>query len=507
MMDDIRETDKYIKKMVCNYKEEIVALCLFMILSFFFLLDSPLHPWTNRVTHVDSSVFKTVALMMQKGYMPYKDSFDHKGPLLYIINWLGNQISYYRGVWIFEFLFMICTFYFVYKIARLSVKPLSAGFTILISLSLLFRYFRGGNFTEEYAMPFIAVGTYIFLDYLKNDVITVIRLMGSGFCFGAVILLRPNMIALWIVFCMSVLVNNIVKKHWRQTGRFVIWFLTGMAVILVPVMMWLAVNGALKQCWEDYIVFNMQYTSAEGGLALFPAKWNSFFTYLNTEVYIIALAGILYNIKKQLYLNITYFVYMIISLLFLCMSGMVLGHYGMVLVPLMAYPVSLIFEDMESIENTEISRAVGVILCAYALSAIIIPDWIELVKDIPVQYEAKEEDHLAQACNGITDIITSYTDSDDAISVYGNLDCIYVLSQRKHATRYSYQFPVGQVMPEIMNEFMSELSEELPTVIVVQEGHMDDNISAFLTQNNYSFVWGQNGGQENGGTLLFHRQK
>ena len=61
---------------------------LFLGLSFVFLFNSPLHPWIRGESTTDSSVFRTVAMMMRYGYMPYRDSFDHKGPLLYIIEFL-----------------------------------------------------------------------------------------------------------------------------------------------------------------------------------------------------------------------------------------------------------------------------------------------------------------------------------------------------------------------------------------------------------------------------------
>lgn len=69
--------------------------------------------------------------------------------------------------------------------------------------------------------------------------------------------------------------------------------------------------------------------------------------------------------------------------------------------------------------------------------------------------------------NCILHVINEYTIPDDAISVYGNYDLIYVLSKRKHATRYSYQFPIGRVKQEIIDEYHAQLQEELPTVIVV----------------------------------------
>ena len=78
---------------------------------------------------------------------------------------------------------------------------------------------------------------------------------------------------------------------------------------------------------------------------------------------------------------------------------------------------------------------------------------------------------------------------DEPISVYGNWNIIYVLSKRPHATRYSYQFPIGQVMPSIMDEYMSQLKEEHPKAIVVAPGKYDDNISKFLDENSYKLVW------------------
>lgn len=178
------------------------------IMSFFFMLKSPLHPWIGGDTGTDDSVFKTVALMMEKGYMPYRDSFDHKGPLLYILNWIGNKISSYSGIWVIEFLFMTGTFFMIYKISRLKCNISSSIIVTMFSVSLLFEYFKGGNLTEEYAMIFIAIALYIFLDYLINHKVTKIRLLVCGFSFGAVLFLRANMIPVWIVFLSFYLCAN-----------------------------------------------------------------------------------------------------------------------------------------------------------------------------------------------------------------------------------------------------------------------------------------------------------
>lgn len=73
------------------------------ILVFAFTIASPIHPFVGGTPYTDASVFETVAMMMQRGYMPYLDSFDHKGPVIYLLNYIGALLSPMSGVWFVEF--------------------------------------------------------------------------------------------------------------------------------------------------------------------------------------------------------------------------------------------------------------------------------------------------------------------------------------------------------------------------------------------------------------------
>ena len=472
-----------------NNKENLIALFAAAVLAFFFLVNSPIHIWRLDETEVDSSVFKTIALMMDKGYMPYKDTFDHKGPLLYIINYLGLKISYYRGVWLFEAIFMTITLFILYKIARLRTKRFSSVLVALTAMSLLFEFFEGGNLTEEYAMPFIGISIYIFLDYLLNNRISWYRIAISGISMGAVCLLRPNMIAVWIVFCAAIFFQKIFEKNWNQLGQFVLWFLIGFSVMVIPFVIWLAANGALQSCIDDYILFNMRYASADEGFGNPVAKWNSFCTYASGTVYLIAFIGIVYYLKKISFLNVTYAIYMIAGLIFVSMGGEIRPHYAMVLVPAVVYPLSLIMEDIENLSNQQIANVIKMLIAVYMMTFVIIPSAIETIKSIPAHYADRKHDQFDETTVEVCKTVSNLTSEDDAISVYGNWDLIYVITRRKHATLYSYQSPICKVMPEIMEEYWEQLSNELPSVIVVSGFYKDDHILEFLQQNGYKKVW------------------
>ena len=52
------------------------------VITFMLLTLSPINIWSYGNIYVDQGVFETVAMMIKRGYMPYRDTFDHKGPFL-----------------------------------------------------------------------------------------------------------------------------------------------------------------------------------------------------------------------------------------------------------------------------------------------------------------------------------------------------------------------------------------------------------------------------------------
>lgn len=484
-------------------KENLLAITISGLLAMIFGLNSPLHPWLGGETSTDSSVFKTVTLMMEHGYMPYRDSFDHKGPFIYIINWFGNRISQYRGIWVIEVLAITITIFLMYKIARISCGIIASSITVLTAISLLFIYYEGGNITEEYAMPCIAVGIYIFIDFLLNEVISKVRLILSGICCGIVLMLRPNMIVVWFVFCLLTTALFIYKKEYKKLAELVSLFLIGIVIIILPVAIWLYANDDLSYFIQDYFIFNKRYTSIEGGIALFSSKWNAFFVFFNSTVYIIAFFSMIFHLRDKKLFNITYLIYLVLTIVYMVMSGMRYGHYGMILIPAVVYPISLAFADVRKIKDVETSKTIYLFAFLYLLSVIIMPNWIDLISGMANTYENRDENHCSDVTTDIVNIIESNTEVDEKISVYGNWDVIYVLSNRTHATRYSYQFPVGQVMPEIMDEYIEGLQKESPKIIVVQSGYYDENIKGFLNRNGYELGYSSNWDNPDESSMVF----
>lgn len=109
-------------KKLSNYLDnKKVILAILLIVSILTLLicskNSPLYPYNDWV---DGNAFFTMGKGMFNGKVPYKDLFEQKGPLLYLIYGTGYLISHdtFLGVYLLEVISYTIFGYFLFKIAR-----------------------------------------------------------------------------------------------------------------------------------------------------------------------------------------------------------------------------------------------------------------------------------------------------------------------------------------------------------------------------------------------------
>lgn len=472
-----------------NYPGKIAFILSFVFsMTFVLLSKSPLHFWIGEEVEADSAVFNTIALAMDKGYIPYRDTFDHKGPLLYLLNYLGRRIATYRGIWLIEFITVFFTLYIMYRIGCLCCNDLHAAIILLFTSAPLFNFFCNGNAVEEFAMPFIALSLYLFLDYLLNGKITICRLLLCGASLGAVCLLRLNMISVWIVFCIAITILLLKQKNYSDLIFFIRYFLIGFLVFVSPFLLWLTFHNALKAFWEQYIIFNGIYCR----YATFPQLWHTFFYSLEHETVLLAFFVILFLfIKQRDRVYGMYFLYMLVSFLMISISGRTYSHYNMVTIPALIFPIAALCGLCERQWKNAAGQTALLLFMLLLLTTTLHKDWLLPMQDLARIYQERNQEHISQKLRTVCRFIGENTDDNDKISVYGNWDQVYVMSNRMHATRYSYQFPIGTIVPEIHNRYFTELEMERPKIIVSTRASMDDAMKSFLNNNGYSLLWSE----------------
>ena len=120
----------------------------------------------------DANSFFTMGKGMANGLVIYKDLFEQKGPLLYLIHAIAYMISNntFIGVFIFEVISFSIFLYFIGKIVSLYCRKIHilwvAPFISFITLSGY--VFIAGDSAEEFCFPLLAITMYQMLNYFKN---------------------------------------------------------------------------------------------------------------------------------------------------------------------------------------------------------------------------------------------------------------------------------------------------------------------------------------------------
>ena len=98
------------------------GFCLFLSIIFLLIAtkSSPLYPFNDWV---DVNAFFTGGKAMMNGRILYRDVFDHKGPLFYLLFGLAYLISntLFLGVFIFEVISFSIFLFFSFKLASLFI--------------------------------------------------------------------------------------------------------------------------------------------------------------------------------------------------------------------------------------------------------------------------------------------------------------------------------------------------------------------------------------------------
>ena len=430
----------------------------------------------------DSSVFRYVAYVMKKGGIAYRDTFDHKGPVLYLINYLGLLINL-NGVWIFEVIFMLANCILTYRLLRKFCSYTVSVIGTAIVLFQIFSFFSGGNRVQEYALPFTITSLLIFVHYFTESVVSRGQLFVCGVCFMCTLMLREDLTVLWPVFSFAVLLNEIRTKQHRL-GEYILFFSLGSGTVLLLVIMYFGYHNALKDFWEQYVVFNLKYTGTDQANYL-PAVW--FYCTRSPVIISIILSVFLLlfdkDYPKLVWLSLSY---TIVNVLVTALSGRESSYYSIVFIPVTIIPISLTFRFLSKKNYWGCLILAGVTLLIASIP------WINHLVSIQSQSTFYTSfDHI------LGEVLKTATDSDDRIAVCGNNDILYLHADRMAASKYSYQLPIIRSDPGILPQFIHDLEDSQPAVVVLCETYMKNSeefdelkkeVLQFIEKNNY-YEW------------------
>lgn len=252
-------------------KKETLAgalLALAMSVAFsliFYTCNTPLGPAVGS----DNAMYLTMGTALAKGYAPYTEIFDHKGPLLFILQMLPQLFTQGYStfaVFVQEVLFLwACLLVLARMAEKLGVPALIVQ---IIYLAVYAPLTDGANLTEEYANLFTLMGFDVMLGVFGEGFDEEKKLFKPACAIGALamacFMLRANNALPLCAGVGALALYLIAMKKWSSLGACAAGFVLGCAIVFIPIALWLIVHGAFGEMIYGAFVHNMMYAGTQG---------------------------------------------------------------------------------------------------------------------------------------------------------------------------------------------------------------------------------------------------
>lgn len=415
----------------------VLPLALFI---FAFFVLSTVFPQASATPDVDHYVYQYMAQHILDGQIPYRDMWDHKGLIIYLIYALGLLLEPNYGLWILGYLTLSLTslgFYSLYK--NIFNDQAGAFFSSLVTLFYLSKLLDGGNSVEFYNLPLQLLSFYAIWRWLNTRKNIWLFLIGAA--AGLSLFLRPNEAFLAPGFGLFLLLfkrKNLIK-NW---GLIIAGCLTAIA----PFVGWLYQHQALADFYDIVWRFNFLYSSPSG--AAFRRVAVLYIAFQTLTLLFIVCLGIyltllLYRKKMNLppiqndFLNFLLLVFPF-TLAAELISARPYEHYFISWLPLFGFLLAFALSRLARQRLTLLLST----LIFLGFATLLNGAWLPLVQSViqtgalPPLVDAESPD------NFYVEYIRSHSDAETPLWVWGNNLKYNLLTDRDVPTKYLHLVPV-----------------------------------------------------------------
>lgn len=212
---------------------------------------------------VDTQSYYTMGKGIFNGKALYKDLFEQKGPVFYLIYGIGYLINIHNlyGAYFMEGVFASLTFIFAYKIANMYLSEKMSVVAVFILPVLIFNksFMRYGGSCEEFLTALIMMSFYFFMQVFNEKGDSVKYMYLNGLLGGIVLMMKFNVSIFFGGLGLCVYIMHLINKDYKLLIQNIISTALGAFTIILPVLIWLAVSGSLTDFME-VVSFNSKYS-------------------------------------------------------------------------------------------------------------------------------------------------------------------------------------------------------------------------------------------------------
>ena len=434
----------------------------------------------------DSSVFEVIGKGWAQGFLPYRDLWDSKGPYVFFIDMLGYKLGGKVGLFILEIINIWITKWWIYKIFRFSFdkwKAFALSAICVSTIANLLWYF--GNTQSEWCLPFLAASMYYIFDYVlaKEYSHKNAGAFAYGLTIGVSLMSRPiNCIYIAFSAC-AIGALLIYHKEWKNLFQNILFGLLGIITIVIPFVIYFALNGALYDMVFASFLYNLKYANFSN----FSLS-NLLETLLYNSLLLIGIYVIIKAIcQKQYKMILVLLTPCFISFLYMLLFTFAFPHYFLLFLPIYAVLLSIMFKDEKySMIKTIVIGFLMLINICYSVAGFLPESW-------PYQYSDDFKIAISDCMNAVPKGATFLTINEpQQHEIYLKYD---ITPNNKY---FYYQDLYALIDNEITKDILKDFEGNMPeyvlfsdiseTILVDQMPTINTTIYASLLKNNYDII-------------------
>lgn len=222
--------------------------------------SSPLYPMNDNV---DLNVYMTVGREMLNGKVPYRDLFEQKGPLLFMVHAflaIFFKKSYF-GVYLLETVTFGLFLYYSGRICALYVKNRLAPYLVMlflgVALPLAPAFINTGSLEEVFLFAFPLSAFYLLRAIREDRPLTLCEDLIIGLLAGLGFWSKYTFCGFFAGLALTVIIWYGSRGWWLRILRTAGEMLAGLILISLPALLYFALHGALGDLFRVYFTENM----------------------------------------------------------------------------------------------------------------------------------------------------------------------------------------------------------------------------------------------------------
>lgn len=456
----------------------------FCLLFFFLRFPSIIEPYW----YGDEGVYEVIGQAMDHGRLLYRDIWDNKPPLLYIVYALaqGDQgtvkiISLIAGIFSLIIFFLLSKKLF--RKQWISILT-TAIYTILLGTPLLEGDIANA---EVFILPFtISAGLLMYQLANKNKaerhgtLLFVIAgfLLGIAFLFKIVAIFDFAAFFLFLLILklpekisLSVSKKSLTKENSLFRGTY--FLLIGFLLPVVVTISYFVLNNALQNFFQAVFSGNISYVGWGNTLLGFPLG----LLIIKLLILITGTAIIIWRRRHLSKPTIFISLWILFSLFNAFFSERPYTHYVIVLLPSFCLFIGLFFQAQKIKSRTIIAVLFAAILTLVCLqfqfnvtkSYMYYPNAIQFITghESVTAYQSFFDPKTPRNY-ALASFITHHTTSSDHVFIWGNSPQIYVLSHKLPIGKYTVAYHI--IQNNAVAQTQQQINQQKPKYIIALNG-------------------------------------